>query len=297
MTPKAVETPKGPVRAILYERVSTAEQRKGFSLQVQHGDLKGYCDRMGYRIVRAYRETGKRRDMSRDALQRLLTLAEGGLYDVVVVWRRDRFGAGRDVEDVERFLKERGVRVEAMMVGPQPHTSVTKFTNRIMDAVADFELDTTTERTTAARLEKARQGKWPTCLPPGWTRTYPAKEVILDEAVAREIRGIYHAVVAGRNLREVARAYGISGHLTVMHRIHNPAYKGTGLYAGIPVPLPAIVSVELWDAAQRALEHRKRNRTDEERKRGAGPLPGGSPPPRASGPNGPPAIPRRASAS
>lgn len=266
----------GPVRAILYERVSSAEQkRKGFSLHAQHHDLKDYCARQGYRIVRAYRETGKRRDMSREALVRLLELAEKGVYDVVVVWRRDRFGAGRDVVDIEDFLRKRGVRVEAMMMGPQPNTSIVRFTNRMLDLVADLEVDTTSERCHGGRLQAAREGKWPTAPPPGYTRNYPGKDIIIDESVAHQIRGIFESVVAGRSVRDAVTRYGDVNHVSAINRLHNPAYKGQASYCGIPVPFPAIVSETTWELAQRALAERKRSTG----KRGAGPLPSEPTPP------------------
>ncbi len=263
------------MRAILYERVSTAEQKKGFSLHAQHHELKLYCERQRYQVVRAFRETGSRRDMSREALVRLLELADRRVYDVVVVWRRDRFGAGRDVKDIEDFLKARGVRVEAMMMGPQADTSVTKFVNGMMDLVADLEVDTTQERCMGGKLQAARMGKWPHKPPPGWTRTYPDKAIVIDDEAARRIRGLFQAVADGKTIREAAHLYHGGDHVTALARIHNPAYKGDAAWCGIEVKLPAIVSAALWEAAQRALDLKKRNRNDG----GRGPLPSGSPPP------------------
>lgn len=262
----------GPVRAILYERVSSAEQKKGFSLHAQHHDLKVYCERQGYQVVRAYRESGSRRDMSREALVRLLELADRRVFDVVVVWRRDRFGAGDDVKDVEKFLRERGVRIEAMMQGPQPNNSITRFNNRVMDAVADLEVDTINERCMGGRLQAAREGKYPLKPPVGWTRTYPDMAIVVDDVKAHEIRAIFEAVVAGKRLRDISGRRGEKYHNTLLYRLHNPAYKGETSYCGIPVKLPPIVTPELWERAQQVLLERKRRG-----KRG-GPLPGGSPP-------------------
>ncbi|MFO1532665.1 MAG: recombinase family protein [Thermoplasmatota archaeon] len=256
-------TRPGPPRAALYARVSTAEQKKGWSLDAQVRDGTTYCRELRkYQVVRVFREQGSRRDMSREKLVRLLELADRRAYDVLVVWRRDRFGAGHDVHEVEAFLKERGVRVEAVLMGPQPDTSITKFVNTMMDAVADLEVNTIQERFHAGRLEAARQGKWPTKPPPGWTRTYPTKDIIVDEAVAPRIRAMFELVADGCTLREVAKRTDAGDHVNVLHRIHSTAFKGKAYYAGILVPFPPIVSPELWDRAQVAVAQRKRNHTD-----------------------------------
>ena len=57
---------KQQTNVILYCRVSTDEQaEKGFSLNYQEESLKRYCDRMGYNVVKIYREDHSAKNFKR----------------------------------------------------------------------------------------------------------------------------------------------------------------------------------------------------------------------------------------
>jgi DNA invertase Pin-like site-specific DNA recombinase len=269
-------------RAAIYARVSSQEQKRGYSLQAQVRDDLAYCDRQGYEVVRVLKEVGKRRNMARDRLEILLHAAERRQYEVLVVWKRDRFGAGRDVDLVERFLRSQGVRVEALSTGPQSNTATTRFMNGVMDLVADFELDTIGERCHMGRLEAARRGRWPIAVHYGYQRVYPSKDVVVDPAKAAIVRRAFELCAAGKTLREITDACGWADHQKALRRLHDSMYKGEGTYSGIVVPMPVIVEPDLWQRAQDAIALRKRNHMDEEpgfqrvepeeRIRAAGPL-------------------------
>src|SRR5688500_2684703 len=83
------------VRAALYERVSSEEQVEGYSLEAQDRAGRLYCDAHGWEITSTYRDEGRSArtdDLSRrPAFQQLLTDAEAGKFDAIVVHKLDRF--------------------------------------------------------------------------------------------------------------------------------------------------------------------------------------------------------------
>src|SRR5918994_6781268 len=97
------------VRAALYERVSSEEQVQGYSLDAQDRAGRLYCEAHGWSIASVYRDEGKSartEDLAkRPEFQRMIADADGGLLDVIVVHKLDRFARNLRVtlETLERL--------------------------------------------------------------------------------------------------------------------------------------------------------------------------------------------------
>ena len=75
-------------KAAVYARVSTKDQDPG----VQLSDLRRYAQQRGYQIYQEYVDMGvSGTKASRPALDSLMDAARKRLFDVVLVWRFDRF--------------------------------------------------------------------------------------------------------------------------------------------------------------------------------------------------------------
>lgn len=272
-----------PIRIAILVRVSSQEQAKGWSLQGQEEQLREYAKHRGYRIVRIFREVGSGRKPNRAKINAICHLAAQHAYDRLLVWRRDRVGRhSARADDLTQFLKECGVTIETMMMGPQSDNATTRFITRQMDNVSQFESETFIERSLAGKETAAKAGRWPLGVPRGWIKPagwdnrQRAIELHVNEQEAWSIRRAFLAAAEGRTLRDIAQLLGRQSHTTVLSVLHNPIFKGEGDYCGIPVAFPPIVSPELWSRAQSALDAKKRNRLDE---RGRDSLPGNTPPP------------------
>lgn len=76
-------------RVALYGRVSTDGQR----VDLQVNELREYADRRDWRIIEEYLDVGvSGSKKSRTALNRLMSDARQRKFDVVLVWKIDRFG-------------------------------------------------------------------------------------------------------------------------------------------------------------------------------------------------------------
>src|SRR5690348_512822 len=104
-------------RAIIMSRVSSDEQSKGYSLDIQLDKLRDHCLKQDITIVREYKEDYSAKNFNRPQFRALLEFAQSnkGKLDLLLVTSWDRFS--RNVSEsfkmIER-LKGYGVEVQAI---------------------------------------------------------------------------------------------------------------------------------------------------------------------------------------
>ncbi len=76
------------MKVALYTRVSTNDQ----SVEMQHSDLRRYCEQRGFEVYKEYSDQGiSGTKDKRPALDELIADAQKRKFDTVLVWRFDRF--------------------------------------------------------------------------------------------------------------------------------------------------------------------------------------------------------------
>jgi DNA invertase Pin-like site-specific DNA recombinase len=91
-------------RVAIYSRVSTKD--KGQDVQNQLRQLRNFCARQGYEIVREYVDHASGKLSDRDAFQELFAGASRREFDVVLFWALDRFsreGVFKTLQHLERL--------------------------------------------------------------------------------------------------------------------------------------------------------------------------------------------------
>ena len=99
------------IRAVIYARVSSSDQKSDLEKQIEH--LIQYCSARGYRLVDVLSDVASGLNASRRGLMKLFSCVVSRQADVVVVTYRDRltrFG----FEYLEFFFKHHGVRIEVI---------------------------------------------------------------------------------------------------------------------------------------------------------------------------------------
>lgn len=241
--------------------MSTREQaEEGNSIEGQHAACRDYCDKRGYYVARIFRDRVSGRDGERPAFQRMIEVASRGGFDVLVVWKRDRyFRNAIEAGFYERVLGKFGVRIEDVARGPVDDSPAARFTTLVLDGAAELERAFIAERCAMGRKMAAEAGLWPTAPFYGYRKAEASKasrlEIVWEEA--QKVREAYMAVLRGGNKHHVAAIFGINPR-SVGRRLHNPAYKGLADYAGIKVPVPAIVPEDVWQRVQDELAKRYR---------------------------------------
>ncbi len=205
--------PDRPARAALYARVSTVAHGQDVALQLD--ELRAVATQRGWRIAGEYADEGvSGRRERRPGLDRLMSDARRGRFDVVAVWRFDRFA--RSTRHLLQALEEfRTLQVEFVSLREAVDTSTplgrAMFT--IVAAVAELEREIIRERVLAGVARARAKGH----------RPGPVPRVVIDpEALAALLAG-------GVSVREAARR--LDAPLTTVRRLA----KGVGQ---IPVAEP-----------------------------------------------------------
>jgi len=136
------------VRAAIYARVSTEDQH----CEVQLQNLREFVQRSGWPAASEYVEKLSGKEGSkRPQLERLLTDARLKLFDVVLVWKLDRFGRSTiDTLQNVRTLSSYNVRFLCPQMGIDTgnQNPVGQFLLTIFAAIAELERSFILERTT-----------------------------------------------------------------------------------------------------------------------------------------------------
>lgn len=137
------------IRCAVYARVSTLDQ----NCEMQLRELREYCGRRGWEIVNEYVDTGiSGSKASRPQLNKLKQDARERRFDVVLVWKLDRWG--RSVADSIAGIQEivsLGIRWIAVTQNLDTDESnpMARFLLHIMAAFAELEREMIRERVAA----------------------------------------------------------------------------------------------------------------------------------------------------
>jgi DNA invertase Pin-like site-specific DNA recombinase len=157
--------------------------------------LKEYCHRRGWLVFDCYVDNGvSGKKDSRPQLNRMMQDAHERQFDVVVVWRFDRFA--RSVSHLLRALEtfnSLGVQFVSLSEQVDTSTPTGKMVFTVLGAVAELERNLTVERVRAGLRHARAKGK---CL------GRPKKSV--DAAQIKSMRA------AGDSWRVIARKLGVS---------------------------------------------------------------------------------------
>jgi excisionase family DNA binding protein len=122
------------VRAVVYARVSSADQKSDLERQVRY--LTQYCSSKGYRVVDVLSDVASGLKTDRRGLLKLFDYVVNRQVDVVVVTYRDRltrFGS----EYLEHFFNQYGVRIEVVL-GEEPKDTYQELVEDLIEVVASF---------------------------------------------------------------------------------------------------------------------------------------------------------------
>src|SRR6267154_4151272 len=145
------------MRIGIYARVSTKDQ----SCELQVRDLRAYCTARQFDLVREYVDVGQSgaKD-SRPELNKLMDDARKRQFDVIVVWRFDRFA--RSTKHLLTALEEfraLGIQFISYQENVDTSTPLGQALFTIVSAVAQLERELIRERVTAGIRNARANGK------------------------------------------------------------------------------------------------------------------------------------------
>ena len=122
------------VRAIIYARVSSSDQRRNLERQIRY--LTQYCIAKGYRVVDVLSDIASGLKTKRRGLLKLFNYIVNKKVDVVVVTYKDRltrFG----FEYLEYFFGQYGVKIE-VVYGEEPKDAYQELVEDLLAIVTSF---------------------------------------------------------------------------------------------------------------------------------------------------------------
>jgi len=173
----------------IYARVSTADQ--DCSLQI--AEMKRYCAARGWTVNHIYQEKLSGTTDKRPQLQKLMMEARERAFDIVLVWKLDRFARSiKSLVTNVQELTELDVQFVSLKDQIDMTTSAGRLMTHILASFAEFEASLIKERVVAGLANAKRKG----------IRLGRPNQI--DQKRVRELRE------QGKSFQEIATALGCS---------------------------------------------------------------------------------------
>ena len=254
------------MKAVIYARYSSDNQREE-SIEGQLRECTAYCKKNNITILRTYidRAMSAKTDHRPD-FQRMIKDSAKGLFDVIIVWKLDRFARNRyDSAHYKAQLRKYGVKVlsatENISEGPEGI-----ILESMLEGMAEYYSAELSEKVIRGHTENALKCKYN-----GGTPTFgyvidKDKYYQIDPHTAPVVLESFTRYANGATMKEVMQYLVESGFTTVRGRkidlnfisrlLKNRKYIGEYSYRHIVTPggIPAIVPQDLFDRVQQRLE-------------------------------------------
>ena len=150
------------MKCAIYVRVSTEEQAKNYSIPAQLDLLRSFARANNYEIFREYVDEGvSGTTADRPQLQELLNDATRGVFNVVLVYRIDRFFRNTRlllvaVEELKKF----GISFKSLTEPFDTSSPMGEFMVSLLGSVAQLERDTFIERSGMGIIKSVKEGHY-----------------------------------------------------------------------------------------------------------------------------------------
>lgn len=259
------------IPAVIYARYSSLNQREE-SIAGQIRDCKAYADRNGYTVIREYTDSALTgRTDRRPGFQQMIADAEKHDFQIVIVWKLDRFARNRyDSAMYRNKLKKHGVRLYSAMenITDSPEGIILE---GLMESLAEYYSANLGENVKRGMYDSALQHKVLSSPCFGYHRGSDGKYEI-DPEQAPIVRDIFTAFNAGETKTEIIDRLNRQGIKTRQKKpfnknslrniLTNEKYIGIYRYKDIydPNGIPPIVDVDLFNSVQSKLEYSSKHR-------------------------------------
>lgn len=178
------------LRCAIYLRVSTMDQKT----DLQHDELKSYCAARGWTVTQVYEDKATGCNTNRTHFQKLMKDAHARRFDVLAVWKLDRFA--RSLKDLVNHLQELtdlGIGfVSIKDAGVDLTTPTGRLLTHLLSAFSEFEASLIRMRVKAGLDNAKRKGK------------KLGRPKVRDDDRIRALRA------QGLSIRAIARQAGVS---------------------------------------------------------------------------------------
>ncbi|MGM9684023.1 MAG: recombinase family protein, partial [Eubacteriales bacterium] len=258
------------MKGVIYARYSSDNQREE-SIDGQLRECKAFAERNGIDIIGSYidRAFSAKTD-NRPDFQRMIKDSSSKAFDVVIVWKLDRFARDRyDSAYYKRTLRKNGVKVvSATEIISEGAEGI--LLESLLEGIAEYYSVELAEKTLRGMTENALACKINGSVPLGYVATEDGHYQI-DPIFAPIIVEIYQMYLDGMTMQEIVnnlRSRGIRNRKgaeisenVVSNILKNRRYLGEYIFRDIVIPngIPQIVSQELFERVQERMAKNKKS--------------------------------------
>ena len=258
------------MNAVIYARYSSDNQREE-SIEGQLRECMEFAERSGLTVVATYidRALSAKTD-DRPDFQRMIKDSAKGLFQVIIVWKLDRFSRNRyDSAYYKMMLKKNGVRLvsakENISDGPEGI-----ILESMLEGIAEFYSAELSVKVLRGLTENALKGKYNGGGMPWGYRADEDQYYQLDENVAPLAREVFVRYADGQRMKDIIDWLNGLGAKTQRGKpfnyssiyaiLKNRRYIGEYQYRDVVLPgaIPAIVESELFARVQQRMERNRK---------------------------------------
>lgn len=270
---------------VIYIRVSDRQQVAGSSLADQEAACRAFAARMGYRVIRVYRDEGRSayKDDLRHRPEFVKMLAAARSYRAVLVYQLDRFARRARIFHTCRWQLEQAGATLFSATEPNESSAAGRLSSAMLADFAEFYSARLSERIRGAALSKAQRGLWVGPPPFGYDLV---NRQLVPGACAEWVPRIFEWFAEGYSAIDVAKELNAAGvplrsgkpwtKDSVYMVLRNHAYIGWAggrAIAAYEAAHQPLVSRELWGAVSTLLSERRRRPTGPRKSSRPAPLP------------------------
>ena len=258
------------MKAVIYARYSSDNQREE-SIEGQLRECTAYCKKNDITIVRSYVDRAlSAKTANRPDFQRMIKDSAKGLFDVVLVWKLDRFARNRyDSAHYKAQLKKYGVRVlsatENISEGPEGI-----ILESLLEGMAEYYSAELSEKVIRGHTENALKCKYNGGTPTFGYTIDSEMHYQIDARTAPVVLEMFTRYDNGSTMKEIRDYLNNTGVTTVRGKaidlnfvaaiLHNRKFLGEYKYREIVIPngIPTIVPQDLFERVQSKLAKNKK---------------------------------------
>lgn len=269
-------TNKGMIglRAAVYIRYSSENQRDGYSVEYQLDECKKYINEKGFIFEKAYIDeavSGKSTN-NRSGFFDLLSDVKKGLYDVVIVYKYSRFA--RNLMEATLYrqqIEKNGAKLISAMERIDDSTPEGRMMRNIIMTMDEYYSDNLSVFVQSSMYTAAKKGKYLGGTLPYGFNVNENGDYIENKAEADIVRRVFDLRAAGAMPADILRIFQDDGTRgrggkpftqQLLNKImRSEKYIGTYKYrvkgydpVYIPNAFPAIIEKSTWDKVQAIID-------------------------------------------
>src|SRR3989344_2621325 len=183
-----METNNKQLRAVIYTRVSSDEQTKGYGLEYQLEECEKVVKRNGHILIDVYSDPGISGTIeNRPGLSKLRQDAKSGQFDIIYFWKSDMMARDEILQlTLYREFKENGIEVCS---ATEPE--MNELMKGIYAVFGANELRVIKERMYLGRLRALRGGKWIASVPYGYEMNKETLKIEINKQGAQYVKKLF----------------------------------------------------------------------------------------------------------